>query len=113
MQFHRYRGRGPLGIGALALTLVSPALAGAQDATIPITTKSKGAREEYLKGRDLLEKLRATDARAHFQKAAAADRDFALAQLGLANSAPSAKASSPRSRRRPRWPPRHRTANAT
>jgi tetratricopeptide (TPR) repeat protein len=91
MQYHRHRGRRPLGICALGLTLVWPALAGAQDAKVPITTTSKEAREEYLKGRDLVERLRATDARAHFHKAAAADREFALAQLGLANSANSAK----------------------
>ena len=90
MQLHHVRGVAPLGIGALALALAAPA--GAQDEKIPITTRSKVAREEYLKGRDLFEKLRGTDARAHFEKAAAADSGFALAQLGLANSAPSAKA---------------------
>ena len=90
MQWHLHRGRAPL-VGALALTLASVTPAVAQDRKIPITTTSKAARQEYLAGRDLVEKLRATDARAHFQKAAAADRGFALAQLGLANSAPSAK----------------------
>lgn len=90
MQLHHHRGRAPL-VCALALLVASPALAGAEDAKIPITTKSKEASQEYLKGRDLLEKLRATDAHVHFQKAAASDPDFALAQLGLANSAPSAK----------------------
>jgi tetratricopeptide (TPR) repeat protein len=90
MQLHYRRGRVAPVLSALGLALVP--LASAQDAKVPITTKSKLAREEYLKGRDLFERLRGTDARAHFEKAAAADKDFALAQLGLANSAPSAKA---------------------
>jgi hypothetical protein len=55
---------------------------------VPITTASQEARQAYLKGRDLLEKLRGTDARAHFAKAAELDPAFALAQLGLANTAP-------------------------
>lgn len=58
---------------------------------IPITTSSKEARQLYLKGRDLNEKLRATDARALFEQAAAKDPQFALAQVGLANSAGTAK----------------------
>jgi tetratricopeptide (TPR) repeat protein len=90
MQWHHHRGRVPLA-GLFALALASPILAVAEDAKIPITTTSQEARREYLAGRDLFEKLRATDARVHFQKAAAADPGFALAQLGLANSAPSAK----------------------
>jgi tetratricopeptide (TPR) repeat protein len=58
---------------------------------IPITTSSDEARQLYLKGRDLAEKLRATDARALFEQAAAKDPGFALAQVGIANSAGSAK----------------------
>ena len=58
---------------------------------IPITTSSEEARQLYLKGRDLSEKLRATDARAFFQQAAAKDPGFALAQVGLANSSGTAK----------------------
>ena len=58
---------------------------------IPVTTSSEEARQLYLKGRDLTEKLRATDARRHFEQAAAKDKTFALAQVGLANSAGSAK----------------------
>ena len=58
---------------------------------IPITTQSDDARKLYLKGRDLVEKLRATDARPFFQQAAEKDPSFALAQVGLANSAGTAK----------------------
>ena len=42
-------------------------------------------------GRDLFEKLRATDARPLFEKAVAKDPSFALAHLGLANTAGSTK----------------------
>jgi tetratricopeptide (TPR) repeat protein len=54
---------------------------------IAITTSSEEARQLYLKGRDLNEKLRATDARAQFEKAIALDPNFALAYVGLANTA--------------------------
>ena len=40
----------------------------------------------YLKGRDLAEKLRATDARRYYEQAAAKDTGFALAYVGLANT---------------------------
>lgn len=42
--------------------------AGKNGEKIPITTNSKEAKEEFLKGRDLFEKLRATDANEHFKK---------------------------------------------
>jgi hypothetical protein len=57
--------------------------------TIPITTSSAEARNLYLQGRDLAEKLHGTHAL--FAKAVAKDPDFALAHLQLANTAPSAK----------------------
>jgi tetratricopeptide (TPR) repeat protein len=53
---------------------------------IAITTSSEEARQLYLKGRDLSEKLRATDARVQFEKAIALDPNFALAYVGLANT---------------------------
>ena len=53
---------------------------------IPITTSSEDARALYLKGRDLAEKLRATDARRYYEQAAAKDAGFALAYVGLANT---------------------------
>jgi len=68
-------------LGVLGTPAASPA------DRIPITTSSEEARQLYLKGRDLSEKLRATDARALFEQAAAKDPGFALAQVGLANSA--------------------------
>jgi len=60
-------------------------------AQIPITTSSPEAKQLYLKGRDLVEKLRATDARPFFEQAMAKDAGFTMAQVGLANSAGTAK----------------------
>jgi tetratricopeptide (TPR) repeat protein len=83
------------GVARLAATCALGVLAVAPAATsadrIPITTSSEESRQLYLKGRDLAEKLRATDARALFQQAAAKDPGFALAQVGLANTAGTAK----------------------
>jgi tetratricopeptide (TPR) repeat protein len=58
---------------------------------IPVTTASAEARTEFLQGRDLSEKLRITDSIAHFEKAVSLDPNFALAELNLANSAPTGK----------------------
>jgi tetratricopeptide (TPR) repeat protein len=63
----------------------------ANNAKIPVTTASEEARTAFLQGRDLSEKLRITDSIAHFQKAAELDPNFALAELNLANSAPTGK----------------------
>ena len=75
---------------ALAVCALVSATASAAD-RIPVTTSSAEAKKLYLEGRDLAEKLRATDAKARFEKAVAADPDFALCYLGLANSAGTAK----------------------
>ncbi len=58
---------------------------------VPITTKSEKAREYYLQGRDLSEKLRGQESVALFEKAIAEDPDFAMAYLQLAFVVPSAK----------------------
>jgi tetratricopeptide (TPR) repeat protein len=80
-------------MGPLAGLLTVAALASAAGAAdrIPITTTSAEAKALYLEGRDLSEKLRATDARQRFEAAAAKDPSFALAQVGLANTAGTAK----------------------
>jgi tetratricopeptide (TPR) repeat protein len=75
---------------ALAVCALVSATASAAD-RIPVTTSSAEAKKLYLEGRDLAEKLRATDAKARFEKAVAADPDFALGYVGLANSAGTAK----------------------
>lgn len=81
---------------ALPLFLAAPTAWAAESPSagqgkIPITTASPAAREAYLKGRDLFEKLRGQEARPFFAQAVAADPGFALAHLGLANTQPSAK----------------------
>jgi tetratricopeptide (TPR) repeat protein len=58
---------------------------------LPITTTSPEARALYLQGRDLVEKLRATDGRRLFEQAVAKDKDFALGYLGLATTAGTTK----------------------
>src|SRR5262245_44943990 len=76
--------------------LAWPVAAGAQDksapeAKVPVTTTSEEARQLYIKGRDLQEKLRATDAHRYFQDALAKDKSFALAHVGVATSSGTAK----------------------
>jgi len=66
-------------------------LATGQDKTIPITTTSTEALDDYLKGRDLSEKLRGEDSRPYFEDAVAKDPNFAMAYLGLALVETSAK----------------------
>jgi tetratricopeptide (TPR) repeat protein len=58
---------------------------------IPITTASADARALYLKGRDLAEKLRATDARRFYEQAVQKDKAFALGYVGLANTSGTTK----------------------
>lgn len=60
--------------------------------TVPITTESAEARQLYLRGRDLLDKLRYTDARPYFERALQKDPGFALAHWGMAQCAPSSAA---------------------
>jgi tetratricopeptide (TPR) repeat protein len=89
------QGRVAWGLGLLALSLANPSAASAQKpeaGKVPITTTSPDALKLYLEGRDLNEKLRATDGHAVLEKAVAKDKDFAMGHLALANSAPSAKA---------------------
>ncbi len=83
-------------VALLAVGLLLPGVAARAQQTvssgkIPITTSSDEARGLYLQGRDLAEKLRATDARYYYQQAIEKDGNFALAHLGLANTAPTNK----------------------
>ena len=63
----------------LALVCSSPLVNAASATKIPITTSSDDARQLYMKGRDLAEKLRATDARRLYEQAIVKDPNFALA----------------------------------
>jgi tetratricopeptide (TPR) repeat protein len=68
----------------------SPA-ATAASGKIPVTTASEEARKEFLQGRDMAERLLVQDSIQHFDKAISLDPNFALAELGRANSAQTAK----------------------
>ncbi len=61
------------------------------DGSIPLTTKSKKAKQYYLQGIELADKLQAQDALGYFEKAVAEDPDFALAWLNLAFAQPTFK----------------------
>jgi tetratricopeptide (TPR) repeat protein len=63
----------------------------AEEGKIPITTSSPEAREQFLAGQVLVDNLRLTDAIPRFQKAVQLDPGFALAQLYLAQTAPTPK----------------------
>jgi len=54
---------------------------------MPITTTSKEALKAYIAGRDLNEKLRGAEARVQFQRAIELDPKFALAYVGLIQTA--------------------------
>lgn len=71
--------------------LIAIGLAVTMEGKVPITTKSKEALTQYLKGRDLAERLRGPDAREYYMKAVSLDPDFALGHLGLALVQPTAK----------------------
>jgi tetratricopeptide (TPR) repeat protein len=58
---------------------------------IPITTKSEEAKNEFLQGRALAEKLLAQDSLPHFDRAIALDPDFASAELARCNASQTAK----------------------
>lgn len=72
---------------ALVAALLGACTGGPGDAAdpapreIPITTSSEEARQAFIEGRDLNERLRATDAHQHFERAVALDPAFAWAHL--------------------------------
>jgi len=77
---------------ALGTVLVGMIGCGMQNSGLaPITTSSKEAREAYLTGRDLQEKLRTEESRPYLEEAIRLDPDFAMAHLALAFAEPSAK----------------------
>ncbi len=78
-----------LAIGALLL--VVSGCAKPDEGKVPITTKSKEARELYLQGRDLSESLQGQESRTFFEQAVEKDPEFAMAHLLLAFAQPSAK----------------------
>ena len=75
--------------GRTTTAAASPAVSEGQK--LPITTNSDEAKKEFLEGRDLSDRLLAQDSLQHFDKALALDPNFASAELGRANSSPTAK----------------------
>jgi tetratricopeptide (TPR) repeat protein len=67
------------------------AAASSDGGKIPITTKSEDAKNEFLQGRALSDKLLGQDSIQHFDKALALDPEFASAELARANNSPTAK----------------------
>jgi len=61
------------------------------DGKIPITTSSHEAHKLYLQGLDLADRLQTQESIQYFQKAVAADSNFALAYLNLAFVVPNVK----------------------
>ncbi|HEY2838312.1 MAG TPA: tetratricopeptide repeat protein [Pirellulales bacterium] len=58
---------------------------------LPITTRSDEARQEFITGRDLSDRLLGQESLAHFDKAISLDPEFASAELARANNSPTAK----------------------
>jgi tetratricopeptide (TPR) repeat protein len=78
-------------LAIIALLLTGIAYAETEEGKIPITTTSEKAREYFLQGRELWEKLRFQESIQFFEKAIAEDPDFAVAYLNLSFVIPSAK----------------------
>lgn len=76
--------------GVLMLLILGSVFA-KDEGKIPITSSSEKALEDFLKGRDLSEKLRAQESREYFEKAIAEDEDFALCYVYLAPTMPNNK----------------------
>jgi tetratricopeptide (TPR) repeat protein len=69
----------------------SASAAAADGGKLPITTKSEQAKQEFLQGRDLSERLLGQESLQHFDKALSLDPGFASAELARANNSPTAK----------------------
>ena len=85
-----------ISISMLLLSMTLTAAARAGDAPpaagkVPITTTSADAREAYVRGRDLAEKLRVQQGRAEYERAVQLDPSFALGYLNLAGTQPTTK----------------------
>ena len=74
-----------------AFVLMSGCSKKEDESKMQITTSSEEARAEFLKGRDLFEKLRGQESRIHFENAIAKDNNFAMAYYYHSLSSPSAK----------------------
>jgi tetratricopeptide (TPR) repeat protein len=75
---------------AVVLTLLGCAGDAVTPGKVPITTSSKKARKVFLEARQLQDNLRLSEAHERYLKAVELDPDFALAHLGLVQTALSA-----------------------
>jgi tetratricopeptide (TPR) repeat protein len=75
----------------IVLLLLTACAAPTGKGKIPLTTKSEKAKEYYLEGLSLSEKLRGQEAAGFFEKAIAEDPDFAMAYLQMALVVPNTK----------------------
>lgn len=85
--------RKSLSVSFLLLTIVFISGCGknVDESEIPITTSSEEARADFIKGRDLTEKLRQQESLQHFESAIAKDKDFAMAYYYHALANPTTK----------------------
>ena len=65
--------------------------AAAYGGKLPVTSRSEQAKQEFLEGRDLSERLLGQESLQHFDKALSLDPEFASAELARANNSPTAK----------------------
>jgi len=65
--------------------------AAAYEVKLPVTSRSEQAKQEFLEGRDLSERLLGQESLQHFDKALSLDPEFASAELARANNSPTAK----------------------
>jgi len=65
--------------------------AAADSGKLPVTTRSDEARQEFLQGQDLSDRLLGQESLQHFDKALSVDPDFASAELARANNSATAK----------------------
>jgi tetratricopeptide (TPR) repeat protein len=75
----------------LVLLLISGCAKKEDTDKIPVTTSSASAEEEFLKGRELFDKLRLQNSLQYFESAIEEDKDFALAHYYNALASPTAK----------------------
>jgi tetratricopeptide (TPR) repeat protein len=59
-------------------------LIGCENDKVPVTTSSEEALQDFIAGRDLIEKIRLEDAKEYLERAISKDPDFALAHMYLA-----------------------------
>ncbi len=65
--------------------------AAAYGGKLAVTSRSEQAKQEFLEGRDLSERLLGQESLQHFDKALSLDPEFASAELARANNSPTAK----------------------